>query len=51
MKDISRVMEGGYCIGCGACPFVDPSISMVMDDDGKYQAKPGASEPSDKANA
>lgn len=38
MDDVSRVIEGGYCIGCGVCPFVDPSLTVRMDDNGRYQA-------------
>jgi len=33
------VIEGGYCIGCGACTAVlDSSFEMEMDDRGQYQA-------------
>lgn len=38
MDDVSHVIEGGYCIGCGVCPFVDSSLTIRMDDDGRYQA-------------
>lgn len=38
MEDISRVIQGGYCIGCGVCPFVDSSLSISMTDKGEYQA-------------
>ena len=33
------VVEGGYCIGCGACAVSQPdSISMELDKHGKFQA-------------
>lgn len=33
------VIEGGYCIGCGACTAVqDSSFEMEMDERGQYQA-------------
>jgi coenzyme F420 hydrogenase subunit beta len=40
---IKQIVDGGYCIGCGACSAaVDDAIPIVMDKFGKYQA--GASE-------
>jgi coenzyme F420-reducing hydrogenase beta subunit len=36
--NIKRIVEGGYCIGCGACSAaVDHAIAIVMDEYGKYQ--------------
>lgn len=41
--NIKQIVDGGYCIGCGACSAaVDDAIPIVMDKYGKYQA--GASE-------
>lgn len=35
---LKTVIEGGYCIGCGACAAVPQSpFRMTMDPDGKYQ--------------
>lgn len=35
----NTVVNGGYCIGCGACAVVDNSIKIKFDDFGKYQAR------------
>lgn len=36
---IDRVIGGGYCIGCGACAFVDPQhFAMKMTEDGMWRA-------------
>lgn len=32
------VVDGGYCIGCGACAALDPAISMAMDREGRLVA-------------
>jgi coenzyme F420-reducing hydrogenase beta subunit len=39
IMNIKRVVNGGYCIGCGACA-VDPNnhIAISLDSHGKYQA-------------
>ena len=39
-EEFTRVVEGGYCIGCGACA-ARPSGEMhiVMDAEGRYQAQ------------
>lgn len=50
MNTISRVIEGGYCIGCGVCPFVDSSLKIRMDDDGKYQAVESSREPGSESS-
>ena len=36
---LSDVIEGGYCIGCGACAALDSSISMGFDDTLRLQAR------------
>ncbi|MBT1177305.1 Coenzyme F420 hydrogenase/dehydrogenase, beta subunit C-terminal domain [Bifidobacterium callimiconis] len=38
MGTVAQVIQGGYCIGCGVCPYVDSSLSMRMNSDGEYQA-------------
>lgn len=38
MNSLHNIVEGGYCIGCGACNAVDPSIRIALDEYGKYQA-------------
>ena len=36
--NIKRIVDGGYCVGCGACSAaVDDAIPIVMDECGKYQ--------------
>lgn len=51
MEDISRVIQGGYCIGCGVCPFVDSSLSISMTERGQYQASEHGVEPAKIASA
>lgn len=29
MSDISKVIDNGYCIGCGACAYVEPDIFKI----------------------
>jgi coenzyme F420 hydrogenase subunit beta len=37
---LETVIEGGYCIGCGACAAVDGSpFEMAMDEYGRWQAR------------
>jgi len=37
---IETVIDGGYCIGCGACTFVEGSPFMIaMNDLGQYEAR------------
>lgn len=36
---IHKVVDGGFCIGCGACAALDPRIQMKMDRYGKFEAK------------
>ncbi|MBT1161024.1 Coenzyme F420 hydrogenase/dehydrogenase, beta subunit C-terminal domain [Bifidobacterium sp. SO1] len=38
MDAVSQVIRGGYCVGCGVCPFVDSTLKIAMNEDGKYQA-------------
>lgn len=33
------VIDGGYCVGCGACAGLDPSIAMNVDREGRLVAK------------
>lgn len=47
---INQVIEEGYCIGCGVCPFADSSIRIERDSNGKNQAVLGKS-PSKSATA
>ncbi len=35
---LQRVIDGGACIGCGACAALDPGIKMHLDDIGRFQA-------------
>jgi coenzyme F420-reducing hydrogenase beta subunit len=36
---LEHIIDGGYCIGCGACKIVDPSIQIELDGSGKLQAQ------------
>jgi len=39
-NELSKVVEGGYCIGCGACAAASPeNISVIEDEYQQYQAK------------
>jgi len=39
MSDLHHVIDGDFCIGCGVCKVIaDNSISIAMDDFGKYRA-------------
>lgn len=39
MSDLKKVIDGGYCIGCGSCVSVDPShIRIIEDDFQRYKA-------------
>ncbi len=39
MSSITNVIEGGYCIGCGACAFVRPDrFQMNMSEEGMWVA-------------
>jgi len=39
MNHMRQVIDGGYCIGCGACDCAsDGAISIAMDESGMYQA-------------
>lgn len=35
--ELKSLLEGGYCIGCGACAFGDDRVQMTMDDFGLLQ--------------
>ena len=35
---LKQVINGGYCVGCGACAALDRDISVRMDDIGRLQA-------------
>ncbi len=37
-NNLHDVIDGGYCIGCGACKAVDPTVSIGFDEYGRYQA-------------
>jgi coenzyme F420-reducing hydrogenase beta subunit len=34
--DVEKVINGGFCVGCGACAAIDSGISMSFDDKGLY---------------
>lgn len=36
--DLKKVVDGGYCTGCGACAAMDERIHMVFDDMQRLQA-------------
>ena len=35
---LDRVVDGGYCIGCGGCAALDPGISIKLDNMQRLQA-------------
>ena len=35
---LKNILEGGYCIGCGACGAVSSSVSVAMNKDGMFRA-------------
>lgn len=37
--DLKDVVDGGFCIGCGACAALDTGISIGFDDIGRLQAR------------
>ncbi|KOR28843.1 hypothetical protein TI03_03810, partial [Achromatium sp. WMS1] len=40
MNIINKIVNSGYCIGCGACSVAEPkSIKVNMNDYGQYEAK------------
>jgi coenzyme F420 hydrogenase subunit beta len=39
---LKNVIEGGYCIGCGACAVKDDQHQIIENDIGMYQAKLGS---------
>jgi coenzyme F420-reducing hydrogenase beta subunit len=52
MSELDKVIEGGYCIGCGACAFAGKnSIEIIEDEYRQYQGriKPEAKEADLKA--
>ncbi|WPJ95000.1 Coenzyme F420 hydrogenase/dehydrogenase, beta subunit C-terminal domain [Coraliomargarita algicola] len=40
---LTAVIDGGYCVGCGACAGVDQNVSIALNKDGMFQAKPSSS--------
>jgi coenzyme F420-reducing hydrogenase beta subunit len=47
MNDLYRIIDGGYCIGCGACAYVaTDSVELIEDEYQRYQGriKPDAQE-------
>lgn len=38
LNQLQAVVDGGYCIGCGTCAALDPSISVEFDVFGRLQA-------------
>lgn len=38
LNPLDSVVKGGYCIGCGACAVVDPSIRIQFNEHRQYQA-------------
>lgn len=36
---LARVIDGGFCVGCGACAGLDPRIDVRFDDMKRVQAK------------
>ena len=38
MTTLQQVINGGYCIGCGACAALDTSIRIDFDTAGRLQA-------------
>jgi coenzyme F420 hydrogenase subunit beta len=48
----STVIDGGYCVGCGACAYAEPDCyEMVVSEDGRWQARRKPSAQSDKEEA
>ncbi|MDF7807639.1 Coenzyme F420 hydrogenase/dehydrogenase, beta subunit C-terminal domain [Pontiellaceae bacterium B12219] len=40
MHDLNEIIDGGYCIGCGACAFVGKgSIDLIEDEYRQYQGR------------
>lgn len=49
---LGDVINGGYCIGCGACAGIDPAVRMTMDREGRIVAVlPEGRDPSSAATA
>jgi coenzyme F420 hydrogenase subunit beta len=47
-----QVIDGGFCVGCGACAAVTPRVAMQFDEAGRYVARPDSgSEESETAAA
>lgn len=38
MNSLDKVVQGGYCVGCGVCAAFEESISMDLTNEGRYQA-------------
>jgi coenzyme F420-reducing hydrogenase beta subunit len=40
MNDLYRIIDGGYCIGCGACAYVaTDSVELIEDEYQRYQGR------------
>lgn len=40
MNDLNKIIDGGYCIGCGACAFAgNKSIEIIEDEYRQYQGR------------
>ena len=50
-SDITNVVNGGFCIGCGACSVLAPSIKVDLNQYGEYVADLRSSSDSDLQNA
>lgn len=38
-EKMERVIDGGYCIGCGVCKLAEPAIKVELNSSGKFQAE------------
>jgi coenzyme F420-reducing hydrogenase beta subunit len=48
-NDLKSLLDGGYCIGCGACAYGDARISIEMNEFGLLCAESASEEPEEKA--
>jgi coenzyme F420-reducing hydrogenase beta subunit len=50
LMELSRVVDGGYCIGCGACAARPTgAVRMTMDPQGRFRAQASGDAPDDFA--